>query len=149
MPSKAKVPLPPNHILIPTEEWEAIREALHLAIQVGTVFTDQDSHTRRTVSMVRKWQDVLDRQRVLDDRILQKAINLVCDTYMGVTPEKLMSRCRTAEVALARHVAMYLVWQKCGYQLTAEKFERSKSTIEYAVQQIRNRIRLEGFQLPI
>lgn len=99
--------------------------------------------------MVRKWQNILDRQRVLDDRILQEAINLVCDTYMGVTPEKLMSRCRTAEVASARHIAMYLVWQKCGYQLTAEKFERSKSTIEYAVQQVRNRIRLEGFQLPI
>ena len=53
-------------------------------------------------------QDLIGNSSVADQLSEQKIINVVSD-YYGLTPSQLVGKTRTGQIALARHIAMYLI----------------------------------------
>ena len=53
-------------------------------------------------------QDLIGNSNVADQLSEQKIINVVSD-YYGLTPSQLVGKTRTGQIALARHIAMYLI----------------------------------------
>lgn len=74
--------------------------------------------------------------------MITETINLVAKRF-NVTPEDLTGRCRTYEVALARHAAEYVLYFNTQYTLTeiGKHLNRTPWTVSYGWRRIYKLIR--------
>lgn len=81
------------------------------------------------------------RDKYLDEHRARLAAGLVAYALRVSLAEILESRRGPAEAAEARQIAMYVVYVGCGISLArvAAAFNRDRSTVSYACQQIEDR----------
>lgn len=84
---------------------------------------------------------MIERNKYLDERRARLAAGLVAYALRVSLSEILESRRGPAEAAQARQIAMYIVYVGCGISLArvAAAFNRDRSTVSYACQQIEDR----------
>ncbi len=81
------------------------------------------------------------RDKHLDEHRARLAAGLVAFALRISISEILESRRGSADAAMARQIAMYIVYVGCGISLArvAAAFNRDRSTVSYACQQIEDR----------
>lgn len=127
--------------LLSSTEWVAVQEALGVAIRACHAI--QGVQAAERTKRIQTWEKLLGEVRLSD--ILE-----VVSAEYHVTKEDILGRVRDGPTALARHVAMYLLWQQNkSIKQTSRTFCKAYGTVEYAIQQIKNRLEVDpNFKLP-